>query len=374
MRKWNEKRLVETFLELVRIDSETRSEQAIQSFLKEQFTALGLTVAEDQTMEETGFGANNLICTLEGATDITPFFFSSHMDTVTPGKGIKPIIKDDIIYSDETTILGADDKAGLAIMLELIRTLQENHVKHGTIEFIITVGEESGLVGAKAFDVTPMVANLGFVLDTGGPVGSITIGSPTQYRIKALIQGISAHAGLEPEKGLSAVQIAAEAIRQMQLGRIDKETTANIGLISGGTATNVVMERLEVVAEARSLSKEACVAQVQHMKETFERVAKEMGGKAIVITEKKYDGYRFDESTEVVQMAAKAISTIGRTPSYEMSGGGSDANIFNGKGKQTTNLAIGYEKIHTVKEYLPIKELLKGLEMAYALVVGMANK
>lgn len=208
------------------------------------------------------------------------------MDTVAPGNEIKPVIKDETIYSDGTTILGADDKAGIAIMFEIIHLLKERKLAHGTIEFIISVGEESGLVGANAFNVQQLSSSFGFVLDTGGPVGSITVGSPTQYRIEAILTGVTAHAGVAPEKGVSAAQIAASAIHQMKLGRIDAETTANIGFINGGVATNIVMDRLEIIAEARSVNVDSCEAQVAHMIETFERVATEMGGKATVITEK----------------------------------------------------------------------------------------
>lgn len=355
-------------MEVVQIDSETKNEANIQAYLKKEFAALGLQVNEDNTMGETGFGANNLICTLTGDPESEPFFFSCHMDTVTPGENIKPVIKEGAIYSDGTTILGADDKAGIAIMFEVIQILKELDTPHGTIEFIISVGEESGLVGANAFDVKQLSAGFGFVLDTGGPVGSITVGSPTQYRIEAIVNGVTAHAGVAPEKGVSAAQIAANAIHHMKLGRIDSETTANIGFISGGTATNIVMDRLEIIAEARSINAEACENQVQHMVDTFEKAAKELGGTATVITEKKYSGYRFDSTTPIVQLAAKAIQELGLEPNYQISGGGSDANVFNGKGKPTTNLAIGYEKIHTVNEFLPISEFLKAAEMAYQIV------
>lgn len=370
--KVNQERLIAQFIELVKIDSETRNEGKIQPYLKGIFTELGLTVEEDNTMGETGYGANNLLCTLAGDADTTPIFFSSHMDTVVPGVNIQPIIKDGAIYSDGTTILGADDKAGIAIMIELIHLLKEEKIKHGTLEFVITVGEESGLVGAKAFDVNRLQAPFGFVLDTGGPVGAITIGSPTQYHIDVILNGVTAHAGVAPEKGVSAVQIASNAIHQMKLGRIDEMTTANIGFISGGTATNIVMDRLEIVAEARSLSPESGAAQVKHMEETFIRVAKEMGGSAEVIIKKMYDGYLFDAETPVVKMAAEGMKQAGIASHLQKSGGGSDANIFNGKGKPTTNLSVGYQEIHTVKEYMPIDEFVKAVEMAFGIVSAVA--
>ncbi|MBC1372103.1 M20/M25/M40 family metallo-hydrolase [Listeria booriae] len=370
----NRERLVETFMELVQIDSETKHEGHFQAYLIARFRALGLEVLEDDSMAKTGFGANNLLCRLPATTDADAIFFSCHMDTVTPGVGIKPQMKDGVIYSDGTTILAADDKAGIAIMIETIQQVKEQNTPHGTLEFVISVGEESGLIGIKAFDMSLMQADYGFVLDTGGPVGSITVGSPTHAGLEINIHGAAAHAGIEPEKGISALEIAAKAISQMKLGRIDFETTANIGIIEGGTATNIVMENVRMRAEVRSISSESYEAQIKHMKELFEKTTAEMGGAITIKVDKMYGGFRFNDETYVVQVATKALAAIGLKANYEVSGGGSDASIFNERGKETTNLSIGYEKIHTVHEYIPIHELKKGAELAYEIVkqVGTA--
>lgn len=370
----NKKRLVETFIELVQIDSETKYEGKFQAFLKERFQSLGLEVEEDDTMSKTGFGANNLLCRLPATTDADAIFFSCHMDTVTPGVGIKPQIKEEIIYSDGTTILAADDKAGIAIMLETIQLIKESNTPHGTLEFVLSVGEESGLIGIKAFDMSKLTADYGFVLDTGGPVGSITVGSPTHAGLEIEIHGTAAHAGIEPEKGISALEIAAKAITSMKLGRIDFETTANIGTIEGGTATNIVMEHVRMVAEVRSINSESCEAQIKHMKDLFEKTTAEMGGTISIKVDIKYGGYHFDAETNVVKIATKAMATLGITAKHETSGGGSDANIFNEQGKETTNLSIGYEKIHTVHEYIPIHELEKAAAVAYEIVKHVALK
>ncbi|MBC1812951.1 M20/M25/M40 family metallo-hydrolase [Listeria booriae] len=364
----NRERLVETFMELVQIDSETKHEGHFQAYLIARFRALGLEVLEDDSMAKTGFGANNLLCRLPATIDADAIFFSCHMDTVTPGVGIKPQIKDGVIYSDGTTILAADDKAGIAIMIETIQQVKEQNTPHGTLEFVISVGEESGLIGIKAFDMSLMHADYGFVLDTGGPVGSITVGSPTHAGLEINIHGAAAHAGIEPEKGISALEIAAKAISQMKLGRIDFETTANIGIIEGGTATNIVMENVRMRAEVRSISSESYEAQIKHMKELFEKTTAEMGGAITITVDKMYGGFRFNDETHVVQVATKALAAIGLTANHEVSGGGSDASIFNEQGKETTNLSIGYEKIHTVHEYIPIHELEKGAELAYEIV------
>ncbi|MBC1604736.1 M20/M25/M40 family metallo-hydrolase [Listeria rocourtiae] len=370
----NSKRLVDTFIELVKIDSETKQEGNFQAFLKARFQSLNLKVTEDDTMTKTGFGANNLLCQLPATTEADAIFFSCHVDTVKPGMGIKPEIKDDIIYSDGTTILAADDKAGIAIMLETIQLIKENNTPHGKLEFVLSVGEESGLIGIKAFDMSMLTANYGFVLDTGGPVGSITVGSPTHAGLEIEIHGIAAHSGIEPEKGISALEIASKAISAMKLGRIDSETTANIGIIEGGTATNIVMEHVRMVAEVRSINSDSCEAQIQHMKDLFEKTTAEMGGAITIKVEMKYGGYHFNTETNVVQIATRALAELGMRANCEISGGGSDANIFNEQGKETTNLSIGYEKIHTVHEYIPIRELEKATALVYEIVKRVASK
>ncbi|MBP1044198.1 M20/M25/M40 family metallo-hydrolase [Vagococcus sp. BWB3-3] len=363
-------RIVETFIELVKIDSEAKNEGKFQKYLKEQFEGLGLKVIEDDTMGKTGLGANNLLCQFPGDLDVAPIFFSAHVDTVTPGVGIQPEIRDGVIYSDGTTILAADDKAGIAVMLELVKVIQEENIPHGLIEFVLTPGEEIGLVGVSAFDVSQLQSAYGFVLDNGGPVGSITMASPTLMGLEVEIIGETAHAGLEPEKGVSAIEIAAKAISEMTLGRLDEETTANIGTIAGGTATNIVADNVIVTAEARSISRKACEKQMMAMVSAFEDNARQLGGKVNYSTDIKSIGYRFSESDPVVQLAAKAIEAVGRNASYDVSGGGSDANVFNAKGKKALNLSVGYEEIHTLHEYIAIDELLKALELAVQLVKG----
>lgn len=365
----NQERLIQEFLELVQIDSETKYEREIADVLKKKFEQLGLEVYEDDTTSITGHGSGNLIVTMHGNKEnVDPIYFTSHMDTVVPGKGVKPSIKDGYIVSDGTTILGADDKAGLASILEAIRVIQENNIEHGTIQFVITCGEESGLVGAKALDPQLLKAKYGFALDSDGKVGNIIVAAPTQAKIKATILGKTAHAGVAPEKGVSAITIAAKAIAKMPLGRIDEETTANIGRFEGGQATNIVCDRVDILAEARSLVPEKMERQVQKMKEAFEQTANEMGGQAEVEVKVMYPGFKFTSEDLVVQIAQKAAEKIGRTSELLHSGGGSDANIFAGFGIPSVVLSVGYEEIHTKNERMPIEELIKLTEMVVAIV------
>lgn len=369
----NEKRLVNEFIELIQIDSETKHETKIAQTLKQKFQELGLDVIEDDSAKITGHGAGNLICTLKGTKDADPIYFTSHMDTVVPGKNIKPIVEDGYIKSDGTTILGADDKAGLAAILEAIKIVQEQNIPHGDVQFVITVGEEAGLVGAKQLDPSLLHAKYGFALDSDGLVGDIITAAPTQAKISVKVHGKTAHAGVAPEKGISAITIAAKAIANMKLGRIDEETTANIGKFEGGTQTNIVCDLVHIEAEARSLVPEKMEAQVEHMKQKFEEAAREMGGRVDFHSEVMYPGFQFDENDLVVQIAQKAIRSINREPRLLRSGGGSDANIIAGFGIPTVNLAVGYEDIHTTNEKMPIQELVKTAELVVAIIQTVAQ-
>ncbi len=370
----NEKRLLDEFLELVQIDSETKHEDKIAPILKQKFESLGVEVVEDNTKKETGHGAGNLICTLHGNKDgVDTIYFTSHMDTVVPGNSIKPSVKDGYVVTDGTTILGADDKAGIAAMLEAIKVIKEENISHGTVQFIITVGEESGLVGAKALDPSFLKAKYGFALDSDGPVGDIIVAAPTQAKIKIVVHGKTAHAGVAPEKGISAITVAAKAIARMPLGRIDKDTTANIGRFEGGTQTNIVCDYVEILAEARSLISEKMEKQVEKMKNAVESTASEFGTTADVEIEVMYPGYKLGDGDQVVEVAKDAATMIGRTPRLLKSGGGSDANIIAGHGIPTVNLAVGYEEIHTKNERMPIEELVKVAELVTTIVKQIAK-
>ncbi|MCU9613806.1 tripeptidase T [Caldibacillus lycopersici] len=371
----NNNRLLNTFLELVQIDSETKNEAQISKVLKQKFSDLGLDVFEDDTIAQTGHGAGNLICTLKGNNpNADTIYFTSHMDTVVPGKGIKPSIKDGYVVSDGTTILGADDKAGLAAIFEAIQVIKETNIAHGDIQFVITVGEESGLMGAKALDPSLIKAKYGYALDSDGPVGTIVVAAPTQAKIKATIYGKSAHAGVAPEKGISAITIAAKSISKMPLGRIDEETTANIGRFEGGQATNIVCDRVDILAEARSLVQEKLDQQVQKMKVAFEETATAMGGRAEIDVQVMYPSFKFSSNDQVVQIAELAAKKIGRESNLIQSGGGSDGNVIAGFGIPTVVLGVGYEEIHTTNERIPVAELNKLAEMVLAIVETVNNQ
>ncbi|PPQ47608.1 hypothetical protein C5G87_15910 [Paenibacillus peoriae] len=364
-------RIVQEFMELVQVDSETKNEQEISRVLKEKFNALGLEAMEDDSRERTGHGSGNLIVTwkAEGVEQAPKLFFTCHMDTVTPGKGIKPQLGEDgWIRSDGSTILGSDDKAGIAALFEAIRVVREQNIPHGQIQFVITAGEESGLMGARAMKPEVLDSDFGYALDSNGEVGSICIAAPTQARIEMKITGKSAHAGVNPEDGISAIQVASKAISKMKLGRIDKETTANIGSFEGGGATNVVCDFVLIRAEARSIVQEKVNHQIQHMREALETTTREFGAQGEFRSEVIYPAFSFTEHDEVVQVAQRAIQRLGLETSTFHSGGGSDANVFNGLGIPTVNLAVGYQNIHTTEEKIKADDLVKVAEVVIALI------
>ncbi|QSF43587.1 M20/M25/M40 family metallo-hydrolase [Paenibacillus tianjinensis] len=364
-------RLIQEFMELVRVNSETGNERQIADVLKAKFSALGLTAIEDDSQERTGHGAGNLFVTWAADSGAAgpKLLFTCHMDTVVPGQNIKPILGEDgWITSDGSTILGSDDKAGLAALFEAIRVIQEQKIPHGQIQFVITAGEESGLLGARAMDPSHLDADMGFALDSNGEVGGIAVAAPAQARITMQIFGKSAHAGVNPEDGISAIQVASKAISAMKLGRIDKETTANIGKFAGGGPTNVVCDHVQLDAEARSIVQEKVELQIASMREALETTVREYGAECEFRSEIIYPAFSFNEHDPVVQLADQAITSLGLKTRLFPSGGGSDANVFNGLKVPTVNLAIGYEHIHTTKERIKAEDIVKTAELVVAIV------
>lgn len=363
-------RLIQTLFELIRIDSETGEETAVSSLLKEKFAKLGLIVQEDQASAAAGHGANNLILTLPGTTGGTSIFFGTHMDTVCPGKRIHPAIQNGYIVSDGTTILGADDKAGIAALIEALTIVQAHRIPHADLQIIITAGEESGLLGARALNPDLIVGQYGFELDNDGSVGAIMIAAPFQSQLDVDLFSEPASAGRTPDQYVSALTIAKKAITRMPLGRIDRETTASIGRFAGNANndTRAVGDHVHIQAEVRSLNRSKLDRQLNLMTRAFKQAAVEMGGMAEIRPTLIYPGYRFASSEPIVRMAEAAVRSIGCKPRLFSSSGGSDANVFNGKGLPVLNLGIGYEKIHTTRERLPVSELVKTAELITALI------
>lgn len=364
----NQQRLVDEFIELVQTDSASKDERLIADALLTKLRALGFTVKEDETGEKIGGTAGNVLGVLEGQKDAPALLFCAHMDRVQPGLSIKPQIKDGVITSDGTTILAADDVAGIVAILEAIRTIQDKNIPHGRIELLFTVAEEGGLYGAKSLDYKQLKAEAGFFLDAGGPVGTIVVQAPAQKGLQVSIHGKAAHAGVAPEAGLSAIVVAAHAISNMKLGRIEPETTSNIGVIQGGVATNIIPDRVDLKGEARSLDNAKLEKQVEHMVEVINTTCVAHGATADITINHSYSAFGLNPEDFVVRLAVKAAEALGLKARLESTGGGSDANIINGYGIPSVVLGMGYTNVHTTAEAIAIEQLVTASEYVLSII------
>lgn len=364
----NEQRLVDRFMRYVQIDSPTKEEREFALILMKELEDLGLTVTMDDAGEKTGSNSGNLIAKLKGNAEKETILFSSHMDTVSPSRGVKPKIVDGTIYSDGTTILGGDDKAGIASVMEALQVIKEEGLSHGDIEIAFTIFEEGGLFGSKNLDYSKFDAKIGFVLDSGGDPGDIIVQGPAQNKIDVKFIGLEAHAGVAPEAGISAVQMAAEAISNMKLLRVDEETTANIGTISGGGATNIVTKEVVFFAEARSLDNDKLKVQSDHMVKCCEDAAKKFGGSVEVSVENAYGAFNIPVDHKAVKAVEEACSKLNIKTRTTTSGGGSDTNIFNANGVEAVNLGIGERKPHTLEEHLHVIDLINTAKIVVELM------
>ncbi len=363
----NPDRLRDIFLDLVKIDSHSREELDVARYVQEQLHRFGIDVVMDDAGEKISGNCGNLLARFQGslAGKVEPILFCAHLDTVVPGKGVQPIEVDGVIRAAGDTILGADDKSGVAAMLELVHVLKENAIPYGEIEFLFTVAEEIGLMGAKHFDTARLHSKRAYFLDTEN-VNNICIGAPSAYRMTYRVHGQEAHAGLAPEKGLSAILVASRAIQSMPLGRIDSETTANIGSIEGGSATNIIPKLVTMKGEARSHNQAKLEAQVLKMRRALDQAAQSsqirVDGKTLQarIEEDRsleYKAFRVSENSRTYRLAASAGAELGLKMEPEISGGGSDANIFNERGIESVVIGTGMQEPHTVQEYIKTEDL-----------------
>lgn len=367
----NRERMVQEFVELVQIDSLSKQERKMADTLKQKLTALGLEVVEDDAGKNINGSSGNLICILKGSKDVPAVMVSAHMDTVEPGIGKKPVIDGNIIKSDGSTILGGDDAAGIECILETVRVLKENSLEHGDVQIVFTIAEEGGLYGSKYLDYSKIYAKYGFVMDGSGKIGTVAVKAPAQDKINVIIKGKAAHAGLEPEKGVSAIQIAAEAISGMRLGRIDEETTANIGIIHGGKETNIICDQVELKGEARSRDMKKLEEQTRHMKECFELAAAKFGGKVEFKSSLLYSAYSIDENDRIVDFLKNGAQKAGIELVLEATGGGSDTNNINEKGIKAVDLSVGMDKVHSVEEQINIDDMVKAAEFLTAIITSI---
>jgi tripeptide aminopeptidase len=360
-------RLKEEFLELAAISSPSKREGTIARRLEAIVKGMGASVEVDGAGEKIEGNTGNLLARFPGNTPgAPPFLLSGHMDTVGPAEKIRPVVDGDVIRTDGTSVLGGDDKAGVVAILEAIRVLRERAIPHGDIEVVLTICEEYGLLGAKNFDTGRLRARRGLVLDVDGVCELITR-APAANRMSFTVHGLPAHAGICPEQGMSAIQIAAEAVAAMKLGRLDAETTANLGIIQGGLATNIVPATVTVRGETRSLSVEKLEAQTAHMRACFDDAARrhsvrvgDRSYRARVEAEvdRQYSRLDIRDDASIVRLVQAAAAATGRSCRTRGTGGGSDANVFAERGLEVANLACGMREIHTVNEWVDVRDLV----------------
>lgn len=354
---------VELFMEMVRIDSESGKERKFLAWLSELFRRdLGA---------ECGFDLyGNLIATLPGKDSEReePILLCAHADTVKPGVGIEPVLEDGRIRSRGETVLGADDKAGiLAIYLGVLSAS-----KRPPLEIVITREEEVGLLGAKNLDYSRLRSRIGFVFD-GEDLSGIVIGGPSHFLIDVEVVGRAAHAGMEPEKGISAITALSRAIVRLPQGKIDHETTANVGVVQGGTVRNAVPERAKALAECRSLDHRKAVELSEIYVRIFEEEAERMGAKAEVKVELAYRATRLPEDSPAVALAREAVSSLGMEPVLHLIRGGTDASILNQHGIEAVVLGMGAREAHTKDEWISVEDLKRAGELARALIEKAAS-
>lgn len=391
------KRLAATFIQLCEIDSPSRREKKVSDFLVKTFQELGAaTIAEDQSSEQTGADCGNLVVSFSGrgnGANQEAILFACHMDTVEPGCGVEVLRNGDIFTSRGNTVLGSDDKSGIAAVIELIQILKGNNIDHAPLELLFTTCEEIGLLGAKALDRNLLTAGFGYALDSTG-IDRVIVGAPAANKLKIEVHGIAAHAGLHPEQGISALCLTANAITNLRLGRLDEESTANFGLIHGGVATNIIPDRITIEGEVRSHSLAKLTEHTEEIKRTFQQVIEcwplppSLAPAALghpcpsqlppvsdilpaveISVHPEYPAMHLAMDAPVITRVQEAGRNLGRTLEFQIAGGGSDANIFNSFGLPTAIIATGMNKVHTTDECLDLKDLIRLTELLYAIAV-----
>jgi tripeptide aminopeptidase len=371
----NRERLAETFMRLVQIDSISKEEGKIASVLREKLEAMGAQIRMDKAGEKIGGDSGNLIAKFNGNTPAPPLMLNAHMDTVEPGRGIKPRFQEELFTSDGSTILGADDKSAIAILLEVLMTLQEKKLKHGPIELVLTVCEEIGLLGAKHLDMSLISSKFGYALDTSD-THSIVTRAPAANRIELKVIGKDAHAGTVPEQGINAIWLAGKALADLTIGRIDEETTCNIGVITGGKATNIVPDAVILQGEVRSHDEEKLNAVTNNILKQFQSVvdaypshSREQGLPRLeAIVEADFPLTNIPEDHPVIVLARKAAANLGRKLARRTTGGGADANIFFNKGIVTGVIGTGMKDMHSVRESVRLEDMIETAELMIEII------
>lgn len=376
----NRDRLAQGFVDLVKIDSVSREEGALCRFLQSRLSKLGVATMVDHAGAAVGGDSGNLIGRFQGNRSVPPLLLSAHMDTVEPGRGIRPVFKDGVFCSSGDTILGADDKCGIVIILEALQCIAQADLPCGPLELVFSICEEIGLEGTKHLAFDKLTAKIGYVLDTRNPEVIVTR-APAAHRLALQIEGKAAHAGAEPEKGINAIELAAKAIAPLGLGRIDEETTCNIGIIEGGVAINIVPEKVSIQGEVRSHDKSKLKSVTKDIVASFQQVVDAAKVNDIddlpllsVDVQLDFDLLSVAPDHDVVVLARQAAANLKRKIYTATSGGGSDANIFAQQGIVTGVLGTGCENVHTVKEQVALDDMVRATELLVEIIRIHAEK
>jgi tripeptide aminopeptidase len=360
--------VLDLFCELAAVPSPPGEERPVADLVLRYLRDCGLQPDEDDAGPRVGSTMGNVYARLEPTAEGEPLLLCAHLDTVPPTAAIDPVVEDGVVRNAAGTILGADDKAAVAAMLEAVRRLLGEGRPHAGIELLFTPKEEVGLVGAYAFDHSRLHARVGYVYDQAAPIGTVILGAPYSQSLEVTFHGRAAHSGMHPDDGRSAILAAARAISEMRLGRVDEESTANVGTIQGGTATNIVPEWCTFLAEARSHDERKLADLIQEMQDAITFAAGVAECDVETTARKSYRGYRFAKSDRAVVLAAEALAGCGHEVVYELSGGAADANVFNEHGFQCVNLANGMTDIHTPNEHIAVADLDAMVDVTLALV------
>ncbi len=367
----NQNRLIEEFTKLVSIDSPSLFEREMADYITEQLKSLEFSVAEDDAGERLGGSSGNIHAVLPGSLPGEPLMFSAHLDTVEPSRGKRAVVHEDgTITSAGDTVLGADDCAALAAILEALRSIREEGLPHRTIELLLTVAEEIYCGGSAHFDFSRVRARECYVLDLTGPVGTAAVQAPTLISFEATVIGKSAHAGFNPEDGVHAIAAAADAIACLHMGRIDEDTTLNIGVIEGGLAGNIVPERCIVRGESRSFAHDKAVWQVDQVREQFERSAARFGASVEFLSRCCCEAYATPAEHPVVKRFERVCRELGLSPALERTFGGSDNNGFAKHGITGIVIATAMNRCHSCGEYTTADELRRAAALTAALMTS----
>ena len=370
MKAVNKERMLAEFKEVVAVPCHSLQERPVFELLRGKLEVLGFTVEEDDAGEKLGGNCGNLWAFLPGnKAGATSVLFSAHMDGCEPCGGTTVVQKDGYLYSDGTTILGGDDKSGVVGILEGVRMLVEENAEHGDIQILFTIAEEGGVNGSRCMDRSKLKAEVAYALDGEGAPGEVVIGAPGQYKWKISVHGKTAHGGVEPEKGINAIMIAAKALAEVErYGRIDEETTCNVGIIGGGVATNVVPDLVVIEGDVRSRNNDKLEAVREEVVSTICNAVEKFGGKVTAEVEHKYSGFFIDTNSTVVKLAERACELYDLPLDITQTGGGSDANFFNTYGVPCVILGTGMKNVHTVDEFLKEEDLYNSALMVYGIL------